>query len=169
MNYTVRSMALDDLSQVTEIELKSFAQPWSEDYFRQELTVNPIARYLVARQGPAVLGYIGLWLIVGEVHITTIAVHENHRRKGIAELLLISAIESAFEHDAQSVTLEVRESNLTARSLYNKYSFAEVGLRHRYYTETSEDAVIMSTKNITSASFQGRFQRLKQTHAKRQR
>ena len=167
MKYAIRPMEPNDLSQVTEIEQKSFHYPWSGDYFRHELTVNQIARYLVACQEPVVLGYIGLWLIVGEVHITTLAAHESYRRRGVAELLLTAAIELALEHEAQLVTLEVRESNLAARTLYEKYGFAKVGLRHRYYTETGENAVIMSTENVTSASFQDNFQRLKRAHAEK--
>ena len=167
MDYTLRPMVVEDLPQVTEIEQESFPHPWSEDYFHHELTANRIARYLVVCQAAVVLGYIGLWLIVGEIHITTLASHERHRRQGIADLLLISAIELAQEHNARFITLEVRESNLAARALYTKYGFAEGGIRHRYYSETGEDAVIMSTENITSASFRDHFHRLKQAHARK--
>lgn len=167
MNCTVRPMALDDLPQVIEIEQKSFPRPWSGDYFWHELTVNQIARYLVVCQGVVVLGYIGLWLIVGEIHITTIAVRQSHRRRGLGELLLIAAIELALEHKARFITMEVRQSNLAARAMYGKYGFAEVGIRHRYYTETGEDAVIMSTEDIALASFQDNFHRRKRAHAER--
>ena len=168
MDYTVRPMGLEDLPQVTEIEQKSFPYPWSAGYFQHELTVNQIARYLVVCQGALVLGYIGIWLIVGEIHITTIAVRQSHRRKGLGELLLISAIELALEHEARFITLEVRESNSAARALYAKYGFAEVGIRHRYYSESGEDAILMSSENIASTSFQDSFQRLKKALAERQ-
>lgn len=165
MDYIVRPMALEDLTQVTEIEQESFPHPWSEDYFRQELTVNQVARYLVVHQGAIVLGYIGIWLIVGEIHITTIAIRKSHRRRGLGERLLIAAIELAMEHQSRLITLEVRESNSEARGLYRKYGFTEAGLRQQYYTETGEDAIIMSTKDINSPSFQCKFQHLKQINA----
>jgi ribosomal-protein-alanine N-acetyltransferase len=165
MDWSVRRMVLEDLPQVLEIESSSFPNPLSADHFRHELTSNQIATYLVANQGNTVLGYVGVWLIVGEIHITTIAVQQDHRRKGIGELLMISVVNLALEHGAQLITLEVRESNLIARSLYRKYGFAEVGLRRRYYSETGEDAVIMSAENITSASFQDELQRLKRANA----
>jgi [ribosomal protein S18]-alanine N-acetyltransferase len=165
MDWSVRRMVLGDLPQVLEIEIASFPNPLSADHFRHELTANQIATYLVAYQGNTVLGYVGVWLIVGEIHITTIAVQQDHRRKGIGELLIISVVNLALEHGAQLITLEVRESNLIARALYRKYGFEEVGLRRRYYTETGEDAIIMSVENITSASFQDEFQRLKRANA----
>ena len=117
--------------------------------------------------GQYILGFAGLWLIVGEAHLTTIAVRERYRRKGIGELLLISAIELSLAQGADVLTLEVRESNTPAQSLYEKYGFERVGLRRGYYTDNKEDAVLMSTDEITSASFQAQFQRLKGEHAGR--
>ena len=67
-------MELSDLAQVNEIEKKSFPSPWSMTYFERELKTNKAARYLVVCQEEMILGYVGLWLIVGEIHITTIAV-----------------------------------------------------------------------------------------------
>ena len=169
MDYLVRRMVLEDLPQVVGIEKNSFPQPWSLNLFQHELTVNQIAHYRVVCRGDTVLGYVGIWLIVGEIHITTIAVQQDHRRKGIGDLLILSVIDLAEEHGAQCITLEVRESNLAARAMYRKYGFAGVGLRCRYYSETGEDAVLMSAEDINSAAFQDALQRLKQASARRQR
>ena len=168
MRYTLRTMALEDLPHIIEIEEESFSHPWSADYFRHELTTNRIAHYMVACHNTEIMGYIGIWIIVGEVHITTIAVRLRNRHQGIGEFLLISAIELAMQHEARFITLEVRESNIPARTLYERYGFVQVGLRHRYYVETGEDALIMSTGDISTPSFRNEFRRLKQLNAEKQ-
>lgn len=114
-----------------------------------------------------IVGLIGLWIMGDEAHLTTIGVREAYRRQGIAELLLISAIDLAVMRNARVVTLEVRASNFAAQALYEKYGFTKVGLRQGYYTDNREDAVIMSTDVITSASFQSHIQQLKEAHAQR--
>ena len=73
----------------------------------------------------------------------------------------------ALRHGAELITLEVRESNMAARAMYRKYGFVEVGMRHRYYTETGENAVLMSAEGINSLPFQDNFRRLKQPDAER--
>lgn len=117
--------------------------------------------------GQTIAGVVGLWIVTGEAHLTTIAVRDAHRRQGIGELLLISAIDHALLRNADILTLEVRASNLAAQALYEKYGFSRVGLRRGYYTADGEDAVVMSTERLSSAYFQSRFQRLKQAHAQR--
>jgi len=112
-----------------------------------------------------IIGFAGFWIMTGEAHITSIAVRELLRRQGTGELLLISVIDLATELNVYIITLEVRASNTTAQSLYHKYGFDQVGLRHNYYVDDREDAVIMSAENITSAPFQARLQRLKQAHS----
>lgn len=112
-------------------------------------------------------GFAGLWITADEAHITNIAVRGINRRQGIGELLLILVIALAMELNAHIITLEVRASNTAAQNLYYKYGFAQVGLRRGYYTDNGEDAVIMSTENITSAPFQAQLHRLKQAHCKR--
>ena len=114
-----------------------------------------------------VLGFTGLWLLAGEVHITNIAVREKHRRQGVGELLLISLIDLALGLGAKLVTLEVRASNTDAQSLYAKYGFVEVGLRRGYYTDNREDGVLMTIEDVTSAPVQANLRRLKQAHAQR--
>jgi len=114
-----------------------------------------------------IAGFVGFWIMVGEAHITNIAVRVPYRRQGIGELLLISLIDMATELNAHTITLEVRASNTAAQSLYQKYGFTQVGLRRGYYSDNREDGVLMSTENITSAQFQAYLNRLKQAHSKR--
>jgi len=127
-------------------------------FFRQELPES-------SRQ--YITGFTGFWIMAGEAHITSIAVRELYRRQGVGELLLISVLDLATELNAHIVTLEARVSNTIAQSLYYKYGFTQAGLRHNYYIDDKEDAVIMSTENIDSAPFQTQLQRLKQAHSRK--
>lgn len=114
-----------------------------------------------------IVGLVGVWLTPGEAHIITIAVRESHRGRGIGELLLIAAIALATLNDREVVTLEVRASNQAAQALYEKYGFRKVGVRHRYYSDNHEDAVIMTTDSIHSAPYQALCRRLRQEHRER--
>jgi ribosomal-protein-alanine N-acetyltransferase len=109
----------------------------------------------------SILGFSGLWLMVDEAHITTIAMHPNYRRLGLGEFMLVSLIDIAYSIGAKWVTLEVRVSNYSAQNLYRKYGFHEAGLRHRYYSDNQEDALIMWTEEINSTGFKQHFQEVK--------
>ena len=113
-----------------------------------------------------IVGFVGLWIMAGEAHITSIAVREAYRQRSIGELLLISAISLAMEMKATLVTLEVRVSNTSAQHLYTKYGFVQVGLRRGYYTDNKEDALIMSIQDVTSDAFRACFQELKQARSR---
>jgi ribosomal-protein-alanine N-acetyltransferase len=110
-------------------------------------------------------GFVGLWFVLDEAHVVIIGLRESDRRKGIGELLLISAIAQAVENDSRVVTLEVRASNEPAIELYRKYGFQEVGLRLRYYSDNGENAVIMTTPPIQSDDYQNQFTTLVEQHA----
>lgn len=112
-----------------------------------------------------VLGLVGLWLVIGEAHVVTIAVRPDSRRQGIGELLLLAAIEIALEEHQDEMTLEYRISNHEARALYEKYGFRQVGVRAKYYSDTQEDAVLMTTPPLRSPA----YQRLLIARAKEQR
>lgn len=114
-----------------------------------------------------IVGFSGIWLLTDEAHITNLAVRQQYQRQGIGELLLIATIDLAKELKANIMTLEVRASNLAAQNLYSKYGFTQAGLRHGYYLDNREDAVLMSTESITSASFQARLQQLREALAQR--
>jgi ribosomal-protein-alanine N-acetyltransferase len=109
----------------------------------------------------SIIGFAGLWLMVDEAHVTTIAMHPDYRRLGLGEFLLVNLIDISYTIGAKWVTLEVRISNYAAQNLYRKYGFREAGLRHRYYSDNQEDALIMWTDEIHSLGYRQKFYELK--------
>lgn len=148
----LRPMQLDDIPTVVSIDRLSFSLPWSERTYRYELVDNASATLLVAElpdeTGARVVGYLGYWMIVDEAHISTLAVHPDHRRNGIGERLLRLALRQAAARGAKSASLEVRVSNDAAIRLYRKYGFQVAGRRVRYYRDNDEDAYIMTVHRI---------------------
>jgi ribosomal-protein-alanine N-acetyltransferase len=151
---TIREMTLKDLPTVLSIDRSSFPNPWPERSYRFELMDNPASRLLVCEAEIGgelrILGYVGCWHIVDELHISTIAVDPGFRRRGIGELLLQTVIRWGVVKGAQLVTLEVRESNRPALKLYQKYGFEQVGRRTGYYRDNDEDAILMSLDDVSN-------------------
>ena len=112
--------------------------------------------------GDAILGFVGIRLIVDEAHITAIAVSEARRGQSIGELLIVGSVDLALQEKSSVVTLEARVSNDVAQSLYEKYGFQKMGVRKRYYSDNGEDAVIMTTRLIHSPEYQEMFSKLKE-------
>jgi ribosomal-protein-alanine N-acetyltransferase len=109
----------------------------------------------------AIVGFAGLWLMIDEAHVTTIAVHPEHRHRGVGERMLAALVDHAYDIGSRVVSLEVRVSNTVAQALYRKYGFREAGIRRRYYSDNDEDALIMWTDPIQSPDFRERFVRLR--------
>jgi len=157
----VGPMTLDDLPAIHRIEEASFSVPWPDEAYRSEIQANRLASYLVVRTDDAVIAYGGIWLMVDEAHITTFAVDPAWRRQRVGETLLLALLDLAVARRAREATLEVRLSNLPARRLYEKYGFRPVGLRPRYYSDNGEDALIMTTEDLSGASMRTRIARLR--------
>jgi [ribosomal protein S18]-alanine N-acetyltransferase len=156
---TIRPMRVEDIHGVLAIEQMSFPTPWPRDAYQHELRDNRLACYLVAREFHRLVGYAGMWVILDEAHVTTIAVDPLHRRRRIGERLLVALIDEAMRRGARWVTLEVRKSNLGAQSLYRKYGFRDIGLRKGYYSDNREDAIVMWTGNLFDETFQERYRK----------
>lgn len=154
-------MTLDDLPAVHAIERASFAVPWPDDAYRNEIRTNRLASYVVARLDDAVVGFAGLWVMVDEAHVTTFAVDPRWRRRGVGERMLLALLDLAVTRRAREATLEVRLSNLPARKLYEKHGFRPVGIRPRYYSDNGEDALIMTTEALSSPAMRERMERLR--------
>jgi ribosomal-protein-alanine N-acetyltransferase len=153
IDFTIRPMTIDDLPAVVEIDQGSFAVPWPARSFRFELQDNPVGRLMVAvipeggRQ--QVVGYIGLWNLVDEGHISTLAVATRLRRRGIGQALLREALAFLAGSGMLTASLEVRASNRAAQSLYRKFGFAVSGRRRGYYQDNGEDALVMTLDDLT--------------------
>lgn len=143
--WALSAMRAQDLRQVLEIERGSFDNPWSSALFLQELRI-PFSRILVIRPAGAedepIVGYLCRWFVADEIHVLNVAVHPQHRGRGIGAILLREALREARAGRAEAVTLEVRRSNEAARRLYAAFQFEEVGVRRNYYGR-GEDALIM--------------------------
>ncbi|OHW61590.1 protease synthase and sporulation negative regulatory protein PAI 1 [Andreesenia angusta] len=138
----VRDMEERDLERVAEIEALSFSSPWSIEAFRKELRENSLAVYLVCEIDGELAGYMGMWKVVDEGHVTNVAVDPKFRGMGVGNELLSEMVIRARESNLVSMTLEVRVSNVQAIGLYKKHGFKDVGTRPKYY-DNGEDAIIM--------------------------
>jgi [ribosomal protein S18]-alanine N-acetyltransferase len=150
----VGPMRMADVGAVLEIERLSFSSPWPAFAFEQELTANRLAHYRVARLGDRVVAFGGIWLMVDEAHITTFGVHPDHRRRGIGRRLLLQLAEVALELGSARMTLEVRVSNEPAQRLYRSFGFNLTGRRVAYYSDNSEDALVMTTPDLAGRAMQ---------------
>jgi len=148
MRIRIRDASNRDLPQIVEIEQLCFDNPWSRDSFLRELSL-PFSRTTVAITTDgveeAVAGYLCRWLVADECHILNVAVHPAARRGGIGTRLMDDTIGEAKREKVRFVTLEVRRSNVAARSLYRKLSFEERRLRRNYYG-SGEDAIVMELR-----------------------
>lgn len=143
-------MSETDIDSVYAIECDSFSVPWSRDSFC-ELLENPSAAFFCAldRDG-SVSGYAGLFYVEGDekytgsAEIMNIAVRSDRRRCGIAASLMRRLEEFAAAHSVGLLMLEVRRSNESARSLYRLFGYSEAGVRRKYYSHPTEDAILMN-------------------------
>ncbi len=141
-NIVIRPMTKDDVDDVYKVEEDCFVDPWSKESIRKELK-NDLARYLVAEIDGEIVGYVGVWFVVDEGHITNVAVHSNYRGKKIGDKLVKEMVELCRQSNIVAMTLEVRVSNIVAQNLYKKYGFKMGGIRKEYYSDNKEDAIIM--------------------------
>lgn len=145
MKITYNLMTDKDVNGVFDISNASFSIPWSIESINGELN-NPLAKYIVARDeiNDLVVGFVGIWIVVGEGNITNIAVHPDYRGNGIGDKLLSSLINLCYDLNCSLINLEVRESNYKAQNLYKKFGFNIDGIRKGYYEDNKENAILMS-------------------------
>ena len=136
------TMTSEHVTQIAALEKLCFSDPWSEASVASELD-NPLSKWFVAVQEDRVLGYVGSQSVLDSADMMNIAVHPEHRRKGIAEALVAALTEALRSGGIQSLMLEVRASNAPAISLYEKLGFAMAGRRPNYYRNPREDALIL--------------------------
>ena len=144
--YTIRSLMMEDIDQVCALEEMVFSMPWQRDAFI-EMVENKDALYLVVEEKSdpgVVIAACGLRHIVGEGDISNVLVHPNHRKRGIARLMIGELLKAGREkYGIEAYTLEVRKSNEDAIHLYQYHGFVEEGIRKNFYEKPTEDAIIM--------------------------
>ena len=138
----IESMTSAHVSQIAELEKLCFSDPWSEKSIETELTCR-LSVWLVALEGEQVVGYVGSQTVIDESDMMNIAVHPDFRRRGIAEALVAALEDALRQRGSRALTLEVRDSNVAAITLYEKLGFSQVGLRKNYYRNPREDARIL--------------------------
>jgi len=143
-------MRLSDLDAVMPIEEYSFPTPWKRHMYESDLRTNSHSRFYVIRdrQSGALAAYSGSWFIYEEAHVGTIATAREYRGQGLAEQLLAYTALHAVSEGLSYMILEVREGNTPAIKLYEKLGFALVGKRKGYYTDTHEDALLMTCDDL---------------------
>lgn len=140
MNFEIVKMSSEHISDIARLEIVCFLSPWSEKSLAEELG-NENSHFLVA-VSDRVLGYIGVQEICGEAYITNIAVFGEYRKSGVGRSLLKSACDGAKSRECEFITLEVRESNAPAISLYESEGFEMAGIRKKFYSSPTENGLI---------------------------
>lgn len=136
-------MTSGHLDDVYIIETECFSHPWSKQSLEEELN-NETSLFLVAKEENEVIGYIGMSIVIDEGYIFNVAVRESYRNKGVATALINELVTYGKKNNFSFITLEVRESNLPAISLYSKFGFIKAGERKNYYSNPKENAILMT-------------------------
>lgn len=139
-------LAHKHLNAIMAIEEEAYPEPWTRGMFRDEIK-NDRSFFYVAYLGEELVGYSGFWLVADEAHITSVTVRKEYRGHGYGRRQMEHLLAEAIRVGAKIATLEVRESNTPARTLYESMGFHEIGRRRQYYTTSREDAIVM-LKNL---------------------
>ncbi len=138
----IRRMRKEDIPEVSQIERLSFPSPWSSNIFSVELEKEKFAFYYLLEYQNRLVAYGGYWKIKNEAHLVTLAVNPSFQRKGLGSRLLEYLLKEIQKQSLDTITLEVRSSNLIAQKFYKKFGFKKVALRSKYYADTDEDAIV---------------------------
>ncbi len=144
---TIRPASLAEVTAIWAIEKLSFPSPWSRWSFLAELGQRHSRTLVIgppASQPWQTWGYLIFWVVADEMHILNLAIHPDHRRRGLARQLLQEGLRQARALGVITAWLEVRPSNAAARALYASLGFKQVGRRPRYYDDTQEDALLLA-------------------------
>ncbi len=148
MNESFRIEGLDgpaDLDGVQAVDRESFPSPWTRAMYEEELRNPGVAFIIVARAaGTPVAGYCSYRLVADEIQINNVAVRPAHRRLGLGRALVEAAVAHGRRGGARTAILDVRRSNVSARRLYIRLGFREIGQRPRYYEHPEEDALVLA-------------------------
>ena len=157
--WIIEPATVEALPDILHIEEACFSAPWTRKMLEAELSGNPFAYFLLAKQVPpgevgsvSIVGYLCFWVVFEEVRLMNLAVIESMRHKGIARALVMQALEVGMAQAARCAVLELRASNHAAHALYRSIGFRVVTIRPTYYTNPIEDALLMELDPIVSES-----------------
>ena len=139
----VRIAKSSDLDDIYDLDVQTFAMPWSKEALSYDILENDNAFVIVAEYEGEFAGYADIWTVLDEADLNSIAVRVDFRRKGIGDAIMLAMIEMLSTSGVATINLEVRVSNMPAIKLYKKYGFNECGVRPGYYLDNGEDALIM--------------------------
>ncbi|UQF81832.1 MAG: ribosomal protein S18-alanine N-acetyltransferase [Mogibacterium diversum] len=139
----VRIAKSSDLDDIYELDVQTFAMPWSKEALSYDILENDNAFVIVAEYEGEFAGYADIWTVLDEADLNSIAVRVDFRRKGIGDAIMLAMTEMLPANGVATINLEVRVSNMPAIKLYKKYGFKECGVRPGYYLDNGEDALIM--------------------------
>ena len=139
----VRIAKSSDLDDIYELDMQTFAMPWSKEALSYDILENDNAFVIVAEYEGEFAGYADIWTVLDEADLNSIAVRVDFRRKGIGDAIMLAMTEMLSANGVETINLEVRVSNMPAIKLYKKYGFNECGVRPGYYLDNGEDALIM--------------------------
>ena len=139
----VRIAKSSDLDDIYELDMQTFAMPWSKEALSYDILENDNAFVIVAEYEGEFAGYADIWTVLDEADLNSIAVRVDFRRKGIGDAIMLAMTEILSANSVATINLEVRVSNMPAIKLYKKYGFNECGVRPGYYLDNGEDALIM--------------------------
>ena len=145
-----------DLRAVLRIEQRTSSTPWSLGLFLAEVRRED-RLYLAARDGHRLVGYAGMLLIGSDGHVTTISVDPDRQGGAVGTRLLLALVRSAADEGIEAVTLEVRASNEPALALYRRFGFAPAGVRKDYYSDPTEDALVLWAHDIHQVPYADRL------------
>ena len=140
MKIQIRNATTNDLDEIYDIEELIYPNHhWSKQDYEKELT-NQLAHYSCAiNSNNKIIGHYGFWQLFEEAHLVTIEVLPEYREQKVATALMINLVEECLKLMIKYITLEVREGNIAAVSLYKKFGFTTIGMRKKYYQDNDED------------------------------
>jgi ribosomal-protein-alanine N-acetyltransferase len=145
--FVIRQMTHEDMPAVIALEQAAFRNPWSPELLRRELEHDWSTILLVEEPQPdgsrALLGLAIFWIVQDEVHVLNVATAPEHRRRGVARVVMDEVLARGRHRRCTLATLEVRRSNEAAIGLYRSLGFRSVGVRPNYYVDEKEDAIVM--------------------------
>tara|TARA_B100000214_G_scaffold201718_1_gene146161 strand:+ start:378 stop:833 length:456 start_codon:yes stop_codon:yes gene_type:complete len=149
MNLTINQLGIMHLNDCLDLDRKSFNGLWSKAQWEKELTdPNRICLGIIKLENKKLLGLCSAWLVLDELHITFLAVHTMHQRRGLGKFLLSELIKRSKALQTNYIHLEVKDNNEPAKALYKSMGFKKIGNRSNFYKDGSDALVLIKeTKN----------------------